>query len=718
MELEVLRCPSCGAEGKLRREEQNNLVLWHCAYCGGKFLDESAEREAARLLDTINSAVGSAIDEAFLREKTEKYYNLRVMLWDAIHAEHIDSKRIAEICYDIKKIDPHDFLAEFFELANTASDAAVSEYVNNIDTEKNELFIDLVIDFLIRSMRSEYIIPTNLLIERAYRNKDLERLEKYMTALEAEVVKVSADVYETKVPRDVFIAYSSKDISTVVELIGALEDSGITCFAAFRNLQHGRDAVENYERYLKEAIDNCKIVVFVSSENSRSFKCDAFDKELTYVKQCDVAANPMYRNNYEAMPNRLRKPRVEYRLDNKASMGADMFIKEFFAGLDYCETLEKVVARVIKLRQQLCDMEKSDEDDRIHKDINDQKRIIKEFLINNLYPNRFVIENGILKSHSGDDPKVIIPDGVVEIAEYAFRFSNIVTVFIPDSVKVINDRAFEGCSLLNSVTLGKGLQKIGTDVFSNCRKIVEVVNNSSLDIVAGTKEHGEIALNALEVHTGESKLDFYDDFVFYTREYMAYLVGYLGSETTVKLPELYNYSTYEVYKSAFCESGKKIQTLIVSDGVEKIGSAAFMGCKSLSEVSIGNNVIEIDLLAFSGCRNLQKVNFGERFSYLRGGAFENCVNIRSISLPIGVAVIGEFAFSNCSNLESVNLYEDIVRIGEKAFDSCPKLMNVYFNGTKQKWKEIVPTRDQIALNKNAVINCLDGKVKRGIFGGW
>ncbi len=353
MELSVLRCPQCGAEGRLTNREENGTVLWHCAHCGGKFTEESKVREYERLEATVRSSLGSVITEALLREKTEKYYNLRSMLWEKINAKYIDSKAIIGICRDIKKLAPHDFLAEFFELANSAEEADVAKYVNEIDVYENELFVDLVIDFLLKSMTGEYIAPTNLLIERAYRKHDLKKLGEYMTRLEEEAVKIDADMYETKVPRDVFIAYSSKDIDTVLELMRELEDSGLSCFVAFRNLQHGRDAVANYEESLKEAIRNCKILVFVSSKNSRSFKCDAFDKELSYIKDYDLAVNPAYRDNYEALPQEQRKPRVEYRLDDKRSVGADAFMKEFFAGLDYCETLEKTILRVIQCKKAL-----------------------------------------------------------------------------------------------------------------------------------------------------------------------------------------------------------------------------------------------------------------------------------------------------------------------------------------------------------------------------
>jgi hypothetical protein len=49
-----------------------------------------------------------------------------------------------DICRKIKDIDPRDFLAEFFELANSGTRNEISEYICEIDVKENALFIDLV----------------------------------------------------------------------------------------------------------------------------------------------------------------------------------------------------------------------------------------------------------------------------------------------------------------------------------------------------------------------------------------------------------------------------------------------------------------------------------------------------------------------------------------------------------------------------------------------
>ena len=79
MELKSLNCPFCGAGGLEQHAEDESL--WHCVHCGADFAAHSAQREYEKLEVTIKAGLGSVIDEALLREKTEKYYNLRSLLW-------------------------------------------------------------------------------------------------------------------------------------------------------------------------------------------------------------------------------------------------------------------------------------------------------------------------------------------------------------------------------------------------------------------------------------------------------------------------------------------------------------------------------------------------------------------------------------------------------------------------------------------------------------
>ena len=363
MDFQILRCPYCASEGHLEKRGD----VWYCAHCGNSCSDNSAKKEFLRLEARLSAQVEGIVDEAMKRHKEEEFYNLRSLLWEKIHAKYLDSEAIVEICRDIKKLEPHDFLANFFEIANSCSSKEVAEAINKIDVIENALYIDLIIDFVIKSLVSEYMMPVSYLIERAYKNTNLEKFEEYITQYEIEAQKVDSGIYSTIIPRDVFIAYSSKDIDKVIELMQLLENNNISCFVALRNLQHGRGAVANYSTALHEAINNSKIIVFVSSKNSRSISCDAISEELTYIKDCDLLGAPHeFRNDYESLPERYKKPRIEYRIDNKPTVAVDVFLREFFADLDYCESAEKVLTRVSEYKLKLKSSVSFDDNDISH----------------------------------------------------------------------------------------------------------------------------------------------------------------------------------------------------------------------------------------------------------------------------------------------------------------------------------------------------------------
>ena len=247
---------------------------------------------------------------------------------------------------------------------------------------------------------------------------------------------------------------------------------------------------------------------------------------------------------------------------------------------------------------------------------------------------------------------VTIGDNVKIIGSYAFSgCSNLISVTVGNSVTSIETHAFEDCSALTSITIPASVTNISESAF-HCRKLVEVINKSSIDITKGSDSNGNVAYYALEVHKEESKIVNKDGYLFYPYEGINYLIAYIGSDTILNLPENYNGEKYQINEYAF-SGNDNITHVDISDGVTSIGNSAFSWCYGLTSVTIGSGVISIGDSAFYCCNSLTSVIVSDNITSIGDEAFYWCCNLTSVTIPESVTSIGCYAFSGCYNLTNI-----------------------------------------------------------------
>lgn len=131
------------------------------------------------------------------------------------------------------------------------------------------------------------------------------------------------------------------------------------------------------------------------------------------------------------------------------------------------------------------------------------------------------------------------------------------------------------------------------------------------------------------------------------------ITNYKGIDTEVVVPEKIGKSIVTaIGYGAFCEMSK-LKEIKIPNGVEKIESNAFRGCRSLKNITIPEGVQEIGMLAFGACDAL-----------------------KTIIIPRTVKSVGTFAFANCNQLKKVYLCEGVLEIGARAFEKCSCLEEV------------------------------------------
>ena len=283
--------------------------------------------------------------------------------------------------------------------------------------------------------------------------------------------------------------------------------------------------------------------------------------------------------------------------------------------------------------------------------------------------------------------RVTIGNSVTSIGWWAFEgCSGLTSVTIPDSVTSIGSGAFRYCRGLTSVTIGSSVTSIGGGAFWSCCKLVEVINKSALNIKKGQySENGDIACYALNVKKdGTSDIVNKDDYLFYTVEGTHYLVGYVGNDVILTLPESYNGKSYEMNLYAFygCSG---LTSVTIPNSVTSFGDSAFSGCSGLTSVIIPNSVTSIGNSAFYNCRGLTSVTISDGVTSIGYGAFENCSGLTSVTIPNSVTSFGDSAFSGCSSLTSVTIPDSVTSIGKLAFSGCSGIESLVVTAGNKKY---------------------------------
>lgn len=103
---------------------------------------------------------------------------------------------------------------------------------------------------------------------------------------------------------------------------------------------------------------------------------------------------------------------------------------------------------------------------------------------------------------------------------------------------------------------------------------------------------------------------------------------------------------------AFWDSS--VETVILPESLESIGSTAFSKCLSLKDINIHSAVKSIGNYAFQSCTSLETVVIESGFTTVPVGIFSACSNLKSVTLPAGVTAVGNGAFTDCDKLEDIS----------------------------------------------------------------
>ena len=154
----------------------------------------------------------------------------------------------------------------------------------------------------------------------------------------------------------------------------------------------------------------------------------------------------------------------------------------------------------------------------------------------------------------------------------------------------------------------------------------------------------------------------------------------------------YGSSWYSYIKSVVIEDGvtrigayafyacTSLTEVIIPNSVKSIGTHAFFSCMALTKIVIPNSVTCIGKSAFQDCSSLVEVNIPDGIETIENSVFSGCISLAHIDIPNSVTCIetGAFGavFCNCDNLEYVKIGKGITAIDDASFGSSPYAKNL------------------------------------------
>ena len=137
------------------------------------------------------------------------------------------------------------------------------------------------------------------------------------------------------------------------------------------------------------------------------------------------------------------------------------------------------------------------------------------------------------------------------------------------------------------------------------------------------------------------------------------ITGYTGTATSVTFPAVVDGdkqvtiigSMEETQVSAF---GTGLVSVVIPEGIERLGGRAFRSCASLSGVQLPSTLKHIAFAAFQNCAALTQINLPNGLLSIGEGAFRGS-GLTSVTLPASLTSVQPEAFAGCTALDTVTV---------------------------------------------------------------
>lgn len=230
---------------------------------------------------------------------------------------------------------------------------------------------------------------------------------------------------------------------------------------------------------------------------------------------------------------------------------------------------------------------------------------------------------------------ISLPSTLTEIGTYAFGYTSLESLTIPEGVTALPDSMCADTQPLTTVTLPSTLKTIGSHVFSSSDGL------TNINIPEGVTSIGEGA--------------------FYT----------CNKLNNVVLPS----TLTSIGTSAFA-SCKSLTAITIPAAVTELPSSLFSNCTGLEEVTLPEGLTTLDHDVFTYCTSLTALELPESLTSIGLSCFHSCTALESITIPDGVTELGNSMFYNCTSLKNIILSDNLTYLGNQTFGACESLESI------------------------------------------
>ncbi len=254
-------------------------------------------------------------------------------------------------------------------------------------------------------------------------------------------------------------------------------------------------------------------------------------------------------------------------------------------------------------------------------------------------------------------------NSIVAIGDRAFANTKLMWVSLPETAQSIGAQAFYNCGSLIQLGIKADKVKLGSEAFADCKSLKEITINASV-----------ISAGAFDGCTKLAAVNLGKDVSVFGQSAFA---GTQVASFTIDKNNPNFKTTGSGLKTVVTTDGTLVLvaptvTMFSDASVTKIGDGVFAGNESLMSVSLPN-VTEVGNAIFRGCTALKSVTLGA-LTQVGDYAFCDTLIGEVPTLSPSLKAIGNYAFFNTA-IKTVTI-ADGVRVGDYAFASNVALATV------------------------------------------